>query len=64
MGYSRRNFTTRGGKHRGVVENVVKDMFDGSILYLVSTCKTVIPVREEAVEEYKSKRKNKNATDK
>lgn len=48
-----------GGKHRGVVENIVKDMFDDSILYLVKTCGVVIPVREEAMSEYKSKKKCK-----
>ena len=46
-----------GGRHRGVIENVVKDMFDDTILYLVKTCGTVVPAREEALEEIKTKRK-------
>lgn len=45
-----------GGRHRGVIENVVRDMFDGTILYLVSTRGSVIPAREEALEAYKSKK--------
>lgn len=46
-----------GGRHRGVIENVVKDMFDYSNLYLIKTCGIVIPAREEALEPYKSKKK-------
>ena len=46
-----------GGRHRGVIENVVKDMFDDTILYLVKTCGVVIPAREEALESYKSRKK-------
>lgn len=46
-----------GGRHRGVVENVVRDMFDNTILYLVKTCGVVIPAREEAIENYKSRKK-------
>lgn len=46
-----------GGRHRGVVENIVQDMFDGTILYLVSTCGNIIPAREEALEAYKSKKR-------
>ena len=46
-----------GGRHRGVVENVVRDMFDSTILYLVKTCGVVIPAREEALESYKSRKK-------
>lgn len=48
-----------GGRHRGVIENVVKDMFDYSTLYLVKTCGAVIPAREEALEEYKIKQKQR-----
>lgn len=46
-----------GGGHRGVIENVVRDMFDNTILYLVKTCGVVIPAREEALESYKSKKR-------
>ena len=46
-----------GGRYRGVVENVVRDMFDDTILYLVKTCGVVIPAREEALESYKSRKR-------
>lgn len=46
-----------GGRHRGVVENVVRDMFDNTVLYLVKTCGVVIPAREEALESYRTKKK-------
>ena len=48
------------GRHRGVVENVVQDMFENSPLYLVRTKGgKVIPVREEAMEEYKVSQRQK-----
>ena len=40
-----------------MIENVVKDMFDGTVLYLVKTCGIVVPAREEALEEIETKRK-------
>lgn len=57
MGYCSGDFSDGGGRHRGVIENVVKDMFDDTILYLVKTCGVVIPAREEALESYKSRKK-------
>ena len=57
MGYGSRDLSAGGGRHRGVVENVVRDMFDNTILYLVKTCGVVIPAREEALEGYKSRKK-------
>ena len=36
-----------GGRHKGVIDAVVSDMFDGSILYIVKTNSgVIIPVRE------------------
>ena len=57
MGNCCKYFSSRGGKHRGVIENIVRDMFDGTILYLIKTCGVVIPAREEAIEGYKSNKK-------
>lgn len=49
-----------GGRHRGVIENVVRDMFDDSILYLVKTKGGhVVPVRDGAIELYKTKSNKK-----
>ena len=46
-----------GGRHRGVIANVVADMFDKSVLYIVETKGgAVVPVREEAIEEYRTKK--------
>lgn len=43
-------FSIRGGRHKGVIDAVVSDMFDGSILYIVKTNSgVVIPVREDAL---------------
>ena len=51
MVYRGRFFSTRGGRHKGVIDAVVADMFDGSILYIVkSTSGFVIPVREDALD--------------
>lgn len=48
-----------GGRHRGRIENIVRDMFDGSILYLIKTKGgAIIPAREGAIEAYKQKSKN------
>lgn len=47
-----------GGKHRGVIENIEKDMFDGTTLYLVKTKGgAIVPVREGAISPYKTKKK-------
>lgn len=55
MGNSSRNLCSRGGRHRGKIENIVKDMFDGTVLYLVKIKGTVVPVREGAIELMKIK---------
>lgn len=40
-----------GGRHKGVIDAVVADMFDGSILYIVKTTSGfVVPVREDALD--------------
>lgn len=40
-----------GGRHKGVIDAVVSDMFDSSILYIVKTNSgVVIPVREDALD--------------
>ena len=44
-----------GGRHRAKIENIVEDMFDGTILYLVKIKGTVVPVREGAMELMKIK---------
>lgn len=38
---------------------MVKDMFDGTTLYLIKTCGVVIAAREEAIEGYKLNKKKK-----
>lgn len=41
-----------GGRHKGVVDSVTTDIFDGSTLYLVKAKGgAVVPVREEAMTE-------------
>lgn len=57
MGYCSGILFDWGGRHRGVIENVVRDIFDYTTLYLVRTCGIVIPAREEALEGYKTKKK-------
>ena len=39
-----------GGRHRGIIDNIVPDMFDGSVLYIIKTKGgVVVPVREDAI---------------
>lgn len=39
-----------GGRHKGLIDDIVPDMFDGSILYIVKTADGfVVPVREDAL---------------
>lgn len=50
MVYRGRVFSIRGGRHKGVIDAIVPDMFDGSILYIVkATSGIVVPVREDAL---------------
>lgn len=40
-----------GGRHKGVIDAVVPDIFDGSILYIVKTNSgIVVPVRQDALD--------------
>lgn len=46
-----------GGRHRGIIDDIVADMFDKLVLYIVKTKGgTVVPVREEAIEEYRTRK--------
>lgn len=39
-----------GGRHRGIIDNIVSDIFDGSVLYIIKTKGgVVVPVREDAI---------------
>ena len=39
-----------GGRHKGIIDNIVPDMFDGSVLYIIKTKGgAVVPVREDAM---------------
>lgn len=47
-----------GGRHRGLIENIVSDIFDGSVLYLIKTKGgAIVPVREGAIEAYRKTKK-------
>ena len=46
-----------GGKHRGIIENVVADMYDGTPLFLVKIKGDVVVVREGAMTAYVTKKK-------
>ena len=49
-----------GGRHRGIIDNIVADMFDKSVLYIVKAQGgAVVPVREEAIEEYRTRKYEK-----
>ena len=49
-----------GGRHRGIIDNIVADMFDKSVLYIVKAKGgAVVPVREEAIEEYRTRKHEK-----
>lgn len=52
MVYCGRDFSIRGGgRHKGVIDAIVPDMFDGSVLYIVkSSSGIVVPVREDALD--------------
>lgn len=51
MVYCGGDLSIRGGRHKGVIDAIVPDMFDGSILYIVKTNSgVVIPVREDALD--------------
>ena len=53
-----------GGRHKGVVDSIVKDIFDGSTLYLVKAKGgAVVPVREEAMTERPSIKKHEQRMD-
>lgn len=58
MVYRGRVFSIRGGgRHKGVIDAVVPDMFDGSILYIVKTNSgIVVPVREDALDHRASRK--------
>lgn len=50
MVYCGRDFSIRGGRHKGTIDAIVPDMFDGSVLYIVkSSSGIVVPVREDAL---------------
>lgn len=60
MVYRRRHISAGGGRHRGIIDNIVADMFDKSVLYIVKTKGgAVVPVREEAIEEYRTRKHEK-----
>lgn len=52
MVYRGGDFSIRGGgRHKGVIDVIVPDMFDGSVLYIVkSSSGIVVPVREDALD--------------
>lgn len=51
MVYRGGDFSIRGGRHKGVIDAIVPDMFDGSVLYIVkSSSGIVVPVREDALD--------------
>lgn len=60
MDYGCKNISNRGGRHRGVIENVERDMFDNTILYLVRSRGLVIPVRAEALEDIGTRKKKRS----
>ena len=46
-----------GGRHRGIIENIVADMYDGSPLFLVRIKGDIVAVREGAMTAYITKKK-------
>ena len=47
-----------GGKHKGVIDSITEDLFDGSLLYIIKAKGgAMVPVREGAIKERPSVKK-------